>query len=129
MARISGVNLPPKKQIHIALTYVHGIGRSSSEKILSKAKIKTEIRTEKLTNEQVHAIQEIINKDYKVEGDVRKEKMLSIKRLKDIDSWRGMRHKKGLPVRGQTTRINSRTVRGNKKRTVGSGRKGAPAPK
>jgi len=129
MARISGVNLPPKKQIHIALTYVHGVGKSSSEKILTKAKVKPDIRVEKLTNDQVHSIQEVVNKGYKVEGDVRKEKMLSIKRLKDINSWRGMRHKKGLPVRGQTTRVNSRTIRGNKKKTVGSGKKAAPAPK
>ncbi len=129
MARISGVNLPPKKQAHIALTYVHGIGRSSSEEILKQAKIDPTVRIEKLSNDQIHAIQEIINAEYNVEGDRRKEKMLSIKRLKDIDSWRGSRHKKNLPVRGQTTRINSRTVRGNKKRTVGSGKKGAPAAK
>jgi small subunit ribosomal protein S13 len=129
MARISGVNLPAKKQIHIALTQVHGIGRPSSEDILKEAKVDPTIRVEKLSNDQVHTIQEIINATYTVEGDMRKEKMLSIKRLKDIDSWRGSRHKKKLPVRGQTTRINSRTVRGNKKSTVGSGRKGAPAPK
>lgn len=129
MARISGVNLPPTKRILIALTYVYGIGRSASEKILTKAGVDFNIKADKLTNDQAYQIQEIINADYKVEGDARKDKMLSIKRLKDIDSWRGMRHKKGLPVRGQTTRVNSRTIRGNKKKTVGSGRKGAPAPK
>jgi len=82
-----------------------------------------------LKNDEAHKIQEIITSKYKVEGEIRKIRMMSIKRLKDIGSWRGLRHKKGLPVRGQTTRVNSRTVRGNLRKTVGSGRKGAPAPK
>jgi len=129
MVRISGVNLPPKKQIEIGLTYVLGIGRTSSKKILKEADIEADRRVDSLKNDEAHKIQEIISSKYKVEGDVRKIRMMSIKRLKDIGSWRGLRHKKGLPVRGQTTRVNSRTVRGNLRKTVGSGRKGAPAPK
>jgi len=129
MARISGVNLLPEKQIQISLTYVYGIGLASSQKILKKAKIAGDKKTKSLTNDDLKKIQDVINADYKVEGEARRVKMMSIKRLKDIDSWRGSRHKKGLPVRGQTTRVNSRTVRGNTRRTAGSGRKGAPAPK
>jgi len=129
MVRISGVNLPPKKQIEIGLTYVLGIGRSSSKKILKEAGIEADRKVDSLKNDEAHKIQEIISSKYKVEGDIRKVRMMSIKRLKDIGSWRGLRHKKGLPVRGQTTRVNSRTVRGNLRKTVGSGRKGAPAPK
>lgn len=129
MARISGVNLPPNKQISIALTYIYGIGRSSSYKILSEAKIDPEKKVKDLSPQEISTIQEIINKNYKVEGDLKREVMTSIKRLKDIKCWRGLRHIRGLPVRGQTTRINSRTVRGNVRRTVGSGRKAPPAPK
>jgi len=129
MARIAGVNLPPKKQIEIALTYILGIGRSLSKEILKEAGIEPNRKAETLKNEEAHRIQEIISSKYKVEGDVRKIQMMSIKRLKDINSWRGLRHRKSLPVRGQTTRVNSRTVRGNVRKTVSSGRKGAPAPK
>jgi len=129
MVRISGVNLPPNKQIEIGLTYVLGIGRSLSKKILKEAGIEADRKVDSLKNDEAHKIQEIISSKYKVEGDIRKVRMMSIKRLKDIGSWRGLRHKKGLPVRGQTTRVNSRTVRGNLRKTVGSGRKGAPAPK
>ncbi len=129
MHRISGVNLPPKKRIEISLTYVLGIGSSLSKEILEEAGIDKNRKAETLKTEEVRKIQEIINLKHKVEGDVRKTQMMSIKRLKDIGSWRGLRHKKNLPVRGQTTRINSRTVRGNVRKTVGSGRKGAPAPK
>jgi len=129
MVRISGINLPPKKQIEIGLTYVLGIGRTLSKKILKEAGIEADRKVDSLKNDEAHKIQEIISSKYKVEGDIRKIRMMSIKRLKDIGSWRGLRHKKGLPVRGQTTRVNSRTVRGNSRKTVGSGRKGAPAPK
>jgi len=129
MVRISGINLPPKKQIEIGLTYVLGIGRTLSKKILKEAGIEAGRKVDSLKNDEAHKIQEIISSKYKVEGDIRKIRMMSIKRLKDIGSWRGLRHKKGLPVRGQTTRVNSRTVRGNSRKTVGSGRKGAPAPK
>ncbi|PIS34763.1 MAG: 30S ribosomal protein S13 [Parcubacteria group bacterium CG08_land_8_20_14_0_20_43_9] len=129
MARISGVNLPPKKRIEIALTYIFGIGRSSSQKILRGLNLDFNKKVEELSNDEVRFIQEAINAGYKVEGDVRKIQMLAVKRLKDINAWRGQRHKKNLPVRGQTTRVNSRTVRGNVRKTVGSGRKAAPAPK
>ncbi|MEA3452858.1 MAG: 30S ribosomal protein S13 [Patescibacteria group bacterium] len=129
MVRISGVNLPPTKQIEIGLTYVLGIGRTLSKKILKEAGIEPDRKVDTLKSDEAHKIQEIITASYKVEGDIRKIRMMSIKRLKDIDSWRGLRHKKGLPVRGQTTRVNSRTARGNVRKTVGSGRKGAPAPK
>jgi len=129
MARISGVNLPPKKQIEIGLTYIFGIGRSLSKKILQETSIEPNRRVETLKTEEVRSIQDIIAAKYKVEGDIRKSQMVAIKRLKDINSWRGLRHKKKLPVRGQTTRVNSRTVRGNVRKTVGSGKRGAPAPK
>ncbi|MBU1045852.1 30S ribosomal protein S13 [Patescibacteria group bacterium] len=129
MARISGVNLPPKKRIEVALTYIYGMGRSSSKKILQGLKIDLNKKAEELNNDEVRFIQDAINAGCKVEGDARKIQMMAIKRLKDINSWRGHRHKKNLPVRGQTTRVNSRTVRGNVRKTVGSGRKAAPAPK
>jgi small subunit ribosomal protein S13 len=129
MARISGVNLPPKKRIEIALTYVYGIGNSSSKKILKGLNIDFNKKVEELNNDEIRLIQDAISAGYKVEGDSRKIQVMAIKRLKDINSWRGNRHKKNLPVRGQTTRVNSRTVRGNVRKTVGSGRKGAPAPK
>ncbi|MBU3964396.1 30S ribosomal protein S13 [Patescibacteria group bacterium] len=129
MARISGVNLPPKKRIEIALTYVYGIGNSSSKKILQELKIDLDKKAEELNNDEIRLIQDAISAKYKVEGDAKKIQMMAIKRLKDINSWRGSRHKKNLPVRGQTTRVNSRTVRGNTRKTVGSGRKAAPGPK
>jgi small subunit ribosomal protein S13 len=129
MPRISGVNLPPNKQIETALTYIYGIGRSLSRKILREARVNLTKKAKDLTPEEVSRIQEIISKNYKIEGDLRREVMMSIKRLKEIGCWRGIRHIKGLPVRGQTTRVNSRTVRGNVRRTVGSGRKPPPAPK
>jgi len=128
MARISGVNLPNNKQIIIALSYIYGIGDSLSKKILETAKINPAKKAGDLSNDEVSAIQQLINKSHKVEGDLRKEKMISIKRLKEIGCWRGHRHARGLPVRGQTTRVNSRTIRGNLRKTVGSGRKAAPGP-
>src|SRR4030065_2444852 len=108
MARISGVNLPNNKQIIIALSYIYGIGDTLSKKILKNAKIDPTKKAGDLTNEEVSAIQEVINKNYKVEGDLRKDKMISIKRLKEIGCWRGHRHSRGLPVRGETTKSNSK---------------------
>jgi len=125
MARIAGINIPDNKKIEIALTYIYGIGRSLSNRILSKAKIDSNILTNKLSNQEVNRLREIVEKDYRVEGELRQEKMLNIKRLKDIGSYRGIRHIKGLPVRGQQTKTNTRTVRGNVRRTMGSGRKKA----
>jgi len=123
MPRIAGVNIPEKKQIEIALTYIYGIGLSLSRKILSQTKINPQKRAFQLTAEEANLLREVIEKKYKVEGDLRREIITNIKRLKDIGSWRGNRHIKGLPVRGQKTRTNTRTVRGNVRKTVGSGRK------
>jgi len=128
MARIIGVNIPDEKRIDIGLTYIYGIGPTLAKKILESSNIPVNKKVKDLTKEEINTIKEFIEKNYKVEGDLRRDIMVNIKRLKDINSWRGSRHTKKLPVRGQTTRINSRTVRGNV-RTVGSGRKGAPAPK
>jgi len=129
MPRIAGVNIPDQKKIKIALTYIFGIGPSLSRKILSKAQIDPERRAKDLTPEEISQLKEIIEKNYKIEGELRREVMMNIKRLKDIGTWRGIRHIKGLPVRGQKTRTNTRTVRGNVRKTVGSGRKRPPTPK
>jgi len=129
MPRIAGVNIPKEKQIEIALTYIYGIGRSLSRRILSEAGIDPRSRASELKTEQVNKLKDIIEKKYKIEGALRREIMVSIKRLRDIGSWRGIRHIKGLPARGQRTRTNTRTIRGNVRKTVGSGRKPAPEPK
>jgi small subunit ribosomal protein S13 len=128
MPRIAGVEIPENKKIWIALTYIYGIGRSLSWKILREAKVNPELKAKDLKPEEVNRLKEIIEKNYKVEGDLRREKLMNIKRLKDIGCWRGIRHIKGLPVRGQRTRTNTRTVRGNVRKTVGSGRKPPPQP-
>ena len=125
MARIAGVNIPENKRIEIALTYIYGIGRSLSRDILEKAKVDPSIRTNKLSNQEVNLLREIVEKEFKVEGDLRREKMMNIKRLKDISCYRGVRHLRGLPVRGQRTKTNTRTIRGNVRRTMGSGRRKA----
>ena len=128
MPRIAGVNIPENKQILIALAYIYGIGRSLASKILAEAKINPSLKAKDLTPEQVNLLKEIIEKNYKIEGDLRREVMMAIKRLRDIGAFRGIRHIKRLPVRGQRTRTNTRTVRGNVRKTVGSGRKAAPEP-
>ncbi len=128
MPRIAGINIPENKQILIALTYIYGIGRSLASKILAEAKISPSLRAKDLTPEKINLLREIIEKKYKIEGDLRREVMMAIKRLKDIGAFRGIRHIKRLPVRGQRTRTNTRTVRGNVRKTVGSGRKQAPEP-
>jgi len=128
MPRIAGVSIPENKQILIALTYIYGIGLSLSKKILSEAGIDQRKRTSELSSEEVNKMKGIIEKNYKIEGELKREIMTNIKRLKDISSWRGIRHIRGLPVRGQRTRTNTRTVRGNVRKTVGSGRKAAPEP-
>lgn len=125
MARIAGVNIPDNKRIEIALTYIYGIGRSLSNQILSKLKISPDIKISELSIQEVNRLREIVEKNYKVEGELRRGKMMNIKRLKDIGSYRGLRHIKGLPVRGQQTKTNTRTIRGNVRRTMGSGRKKA----
>lgn len=128
MPRISGVNIPENKPIWIALTYIYGIGRSLSRKILVEAGVPLDLKASRLTAEQVKNIQEIIEKKYRVEGELRREIIGAIKQLKDIGCWRGIRHLKGLPVRGQRTRTNTRTIRGNVRKTMGSGRRPPPSP-
>jgi len=123
MPRIAGINIPDNKAIEISLTYIYGIGRAFSKKILKEANIKIDIRANKLSAEEINRLREIIEKNYKVEGELRRGKMMNVKRLRDIGSYRGSRHFKGLPVYGQRTKTNSRTVRGNTRKTVGSGRK------
>ena len=124
MARIAGINIPDNKRIEIALAYVYGVGPSLSRKILEKAGINFDIRTKDLSASQVNKLRELIeSSEYKIEGELRREKMMNIKRLKEIGCYRGIRHIKGLPVRGQQTKTNNRTVRGNVRKTMGSGRK------
>lgn len=125
MPRIAGVNIPDNKRMEIALTHIYGIGRSLSSKILSQAKIDLNLKANKLSAEQLNLLKDIIEKKYKIEGELRRERMMNIKRLKDIGSYRGVRHIRGLPVRGQRTRTNTRTVRGNVRKTMGSGRRPA----
>ncbi|MBI5893560.1 MAG: 30S ribosomal protein S13 [Deltaproteobacteria bacterium] len=115
MARITGVDLPKNKRIEIALTYLYGIGNTTSKKILSEAEIDPNTRTQNLTEAQIAKIRKILDKDYKVEGDLRKEVSMDIKRLMDIGTYRGLRHRKGLPVRGQRTHTNARTRKGPRK--------------
>ena len=128
MPRIIGVNIPDNKQIGIALGYIYGIGFSSAKEVLKEAKIDPKVKSKDLTPEQMKLIEEVVKKNYRVEGDLKRDIMMNIKRLKDIVAWRGMRHSRNLPVRGQRTRTNTRTVRGNIRKTVGSGRKPAASP-
>ena len=122
MARIAGVDLPREKRIEIGLTYVYGIGRVSSNKILEKAKVNPDTRVRELTDEEVKRISEVIDADYMVEGDLRREVAMNTKRLQEIGCYRGIRHRKGLPVRGQKTKTNARTRKGPK-RTVANKKK------
>jgi small subunit ribosomal protein S13 len=126
MARISGVTIPNEKQIQIALTYVYGIGPKHSADILAQAKVEPTVRTNKLTDDEISRIQEIINNNYIVEGELQRIVAGNVKRLKDINSYRGIRHKANLPSRGQRTKTNARTRRG-KKTTVGGTAKKAPS--
>lgn len=128
MARIAGINLPPNKRVEIGLTYLYGIGRSLSNFILKTAKINPDTRVKDLTEKEVETLKNIIEKNYKVEGELRSQVYANIKRLKEINCYRGIRHTKRLPVRGQRTKTNSRTIRGNVRRTMGSGRR-PPAKK
>lgn len=125
MPRISGINIPEKKRIEVALTYIYGIGLKTSQDILDEAKIDRTLRAHELTDAQVNDIRGIIEKNYTVEGELKQEFLRDVKRLKEVGSYRGKRHAKGLPSRGQRTKTNSRTVRGNVRRTAGSGRKPA----
>ncbi len=128
MPRIAGVNIPENKRIEVALTYIYGVGPSLSKKILGQLKIDANKKASVLTPEEINTLKDFIEKNYKIEGDLRRQIMINVKRLKDIGAWRGLRHAKGLPVRGQRTKTNNRTVRGNIRKTMGSGRKPAVAP-
>lgn len=119
MARISGIDLPKNKRIEIALTYIYGIGRSTAKKILSDCSIDTNMRTESLSEPEVAKIRESIDKNIKVEGDLRREVSLNIKRLMDLGCYRGLRHRKGLPVNGQRTKTNARTRKGPARTVAG----------
>ncbi|MCR5303695.1 MAG: 30S ribosomal protein S13 [Lachnospiraceae bacterium] len=115
MARIAGIDLPRDKRIEIGLTYIYGIGRTSSNKILEAASVSPDTRVRDLTDDEVRKIAEIIDSDYMVEGDLRRDTMMNIKRLEEIGCYRGIRHRKGLPVRGQKTKTNARTRKGPRK--------------
>jgi len=121
--RISGVNLPDDKRIEIALSYIYGIGRSTANKILDKVGIDKNLRVNKISSEDVIKLRNEIESNYILEGELKRQVVMNIKRLKEIGSYRGLRHAKGLPVRGQRTKTNTRTVRGNKRVTMGSGRR------
>ncbi|AEJ38549.1 30S ribosomal protein S13 [Sulfobacillus acidophilus TPY] len=122
MARIAGIDLPRDKRIEAALPYIYGIGWSASRKILAESQVDPDIRVRDLTEEQISRIREIIDRNWRVEGDLRREVQMNIKRLMDIGSYRGIRHRRGLPVRGQRTKTNARTRKGPR-RTVGAKKK------
>jgi small subunit ribosomal protein S13 len=128
VARIAGIDLPAEKRIEIALTYIYGIGRTTSKKILSLAGVSPDIRVKTMSDEDTGRLRNIIERDFKVEGALRSETAMNIKRLMDIGAYRGLRHRRGLPVRGQRTKTNARTRKGPKK-TAGAVRKVATAPK
>ncbi len=119
MARIAGVDLPRNKRIEVAMTYIYGIGRTTSQKILSQAGVDFNARTDDLTESELVKIRELVDKDCNVEGDLRRELTMNIKRLMDLGCYRGLRHRKGLPARGQNTKNNSRTRKGPKKTVAG----------
>ena len=127
MARIAGVDLPPAKRVVISLQYIYGIGNKTAQNIVTKAGIDLATRTKDLTEEQTRAIREIIEADYKVEGDLRREVTMNIKRLMDLGCYRGLRHRKGLPVRGQRTHTNARTRKGPKRGIIRKPAATAPA--
>lgn len=130
MPRIVGVDIPKEKKIYVSLSYIYGLGRSNAVTILKKAGISPDVRAKNLTEDEISKITGIIQKEYRTEGVLRREVSMNIKRLMDIQSYRGMRHKRGLPVRGQRTRTNARTRKGPKK-TIGAQKRKetAPAPK
>ena len=127
--RIAGITVPDNKQISIALTYIYGLGRPLALNVLKQCSVDPKKKSKDLTEAEAGKIKEVIEANFKIEGDLRRENVSHIKRLKEIKCWRGSRHSKGLPVRGQKTKKNSRTIRGNIRRTVSSGRKTAPGPK
>ena len=125
MARIAGINIPNEKRIEAALPFIYGVGLTLSKKILAATSVDPNKRTKDLTEPELNRIREYLEKGFKVEGELRQQILLNIKRLKETGSYRGIRHIRGLPVRGQRTKTNSRTRRGNVRKTAGSGRKNA----
>jgi len=123
LARITGVDLPKGKRMEIALTYIYGIGRSSSQKILTEAEIDWNTISDEITGEQITTIRKVIDEKYKVEGDLKREVSMNIKRLMDLGAYRGLRHRKGLPVRGQRTSTNARTRKGPRRAIMGKRKK------
>jgi small subunit ribosomal protein S13 len=123
MARIAGVDIPKNKRVEASLSYIYGIGPALSRKILEQTGVNPDTRVKDLTDEEVNRIREVIDKNYRVEGDLRKEINFNVKRLIEIGSYRGLRHRRGLPVRGQRTRTNARTKRGSRKTVAGRGRR------
>ena len=123
MARIAGVTLPANKRIDIALQYIYGIGQTTAMKIIAESGVPANVRVKDLTETQANKVRDIVEKEHRVEGELKREVLGNIKRLKEIGSYRGTRHIKNLPVRGQRTRTNTRTVRGNVRRTMGSGKR------
>lgn len=129
MPRIAGVDIPGKKRVEIALTYIYGIGRSTSQKILKKVGVNPDTRAEKLTEDEVVRIREEIERNYTVEGDLRRQVAENIKRKIEIGCWEGLRHRRGLPVHGQRTRTNARTRKGPRKTVAGKRKRGAGGKK
>lgn len=123
MARIAGVSLPQNKRVDVALQYIYGIGATTAKRIIELTAVPAETRVKDLTEAQANKLREVVEKQHKVEGELRREVLANIKRLKEIGSYRGSRHIKSLPVRGQRSKTNSRTVRGNVRRTMGSGKR------
>lgn len=123
MARIEGVDLPRNKRVEIGLTYIFGIGKTTSQQILRETRINPDTRVKDLADAEITALRDYINKNLKVEGDLRRELQMNIKRLMEIGCYRGLRHRRGLPVRGQRTRTNARTRKGPKKTVAGRGRR------
>lgn len=123
MARIAGVDLPRNKRMEVALTYIYGLGRSSAQKILTEAGVDWNIKSDDLTEGQITSLRKIIDEQYKVEGDLRRDLSMNIKRLMDLGTYRGLRHRKGLPVRGQRTHTNARTRKGPRRAVMGKKKK------
>ena len=124
MARIAGVNIPANKRVEIALTYIHGIGRTKAHEVLGKAGVSGDVRVNQLNEDELMRVREVIDRDYSVEGDLRREVAMNIKRLMDLGCYRGLRHRRGLPVRGQRTHTNARTRKGPAKPIAGKKKPG-----
>ncbi len=125
MARIAGVDIPRNKKLEVAITYIYGIGRTTGKHVIERAQVNPEKRVRELTEEEVGRLREIVEREYRVEGDLRREVQMNIKRLMDIGCYRGLRHRRGMPLRGQRTRTNARTRRGRKGQAIGIRKKQA----